>query len=72
MWLWVRPEGVAADLDRQLAAALVPWFRTAFAFARVVFMTWAVDDRQVAALRDAGLELVWSHPDGLSQVLHFA
>ena len=43
-----------------------------FAFARVVFMTWAVDERQVAALRDAGLQLVWSNPVRDTQVLHFA
>ena len=72
VWFWVRPEGIAVDLDRQLAAALVQWFRTAFAFTRVVFMTWAVDDRQVAALRDAGLQLVWANPDGTTQVFHFA
>jgi hypothetical protein len=52
--------------------ALVPLFGTAFAFARVVFMTWAVDGRQVDALRAAGLKLVWSNPDGETQVLHFA
>ncbi len=72
VWFWVRPEGIATDLDRQLAAVLVPWFRTDFAFARVVFMTWEVDDRQVAALRGEGLHLVWSNPDGQTQVLHFA
>ena len=72
VWFWVRPEGIATGLDLQLAAALVPWFRTQFAFSRVVFMTWAVDDRQVTALRDAGLELVWSNPEGQTQVLHFA
>ncbi len=72
VWFWVRPEGIAADLDRQLAAALVPWFRNDFAFARVVFVTWAVDERQVAALRDAGLRLVWSNPVRDTHVLHFA
>jgi hypothetical protein len=71
-WFWVRPEGTETGLDRQLAAALVPWFRTQFAFSRVVFMTWAVDDRQVACLHDAGLRRVWSNPDGQTQVLHFA
>src|SRR5918995_1012233 len=25
IWFWVRPDGVAADLDRRLLAALVPW-----------------------------------------------
>ena len=72
VWFWVRPESIAVDLDRRLAAALIPWFRTAFAFSRVIFMTWAVDERQVAALRDAGLQVVWSNPVGDTQVLHFA
>ena len=72
VWFWVRPEGIAEDVDRQLVAALVPWFRAEFAFARVVFVTWAVDERQVAALRDAGLRLVWSNPVRDTHVLHFA
>ena len=72
VWFWIRPEGIETGLDRQLARALVPWFRTQFAFSRVVFMTWEVDGSQVAALRDAGLQLIWSNPKGVTQVLHFA
>jgi RimJ/RimL family protein N-acetyltransferase len=71
-WFWLRPEAVAADLDRRLLAALLPWLRRDFAFARVVFVTWASDERQPAPFRDAGLHLVWSHPVGDTQVLHFA
>jgi hypothetical protein len=71
-WFWLRPDAVAADLDRRLVAALLPWLRDDFAFARVVFVTWASDERQPALFRDAGLRLVWSHPVRDTQVLHFA
>lgn len=69
---WVRPEGVALDLDRRLLAALVPWVRDDFAFARVVFGTWDADERQVQIFREAGLRLVWSHPERDTMILHFA
>jgi hypothetical protein len=73
VWFWVRPEAVEKDLDLRLAAALVPWFRDDFAFARVVFLTWAADERQVAALRATGLTPVWSSPvPDNTQVIHFA
>jgi hypothetical protein len=67
----VRPDGVAGDLDRRLLAALLPWLRNDFAFARVVFATWAADERQTAVLREAGLRPVWSHPVRDTQALHF-
>jgi hypothetical protein len=73
VWFWVRPDAVAADLDRRLVAAMVPWFRDDFAFARVVFLTWTADERQVASLRAAGLRPVWSSPvPDHTQVVHFA
>ena len=71
-WFWTRPDAVAADLDRRLLAALIPWLRQGFAFARVVFRTWEVDERQVAMLREAGLRLVWSQPEWDTVTLHFA
>jgi hypothetical protein len=72
VWFWVRPDAVAADLDRRLLAVLLPWIRDDFAFARVVFYTSASDERQESLLRDAGLRLIWSHPARDTQVLHFA
>src|SRR5215217_2475489 len=54
IWFWVRPDGVADDLDRRLLAALVPWLRNDFAFARVLFRTGADDERQAAILEEAG------------------
>jgi RimJ/RimL family protein N-acetyltransferase len=71
-WFWMRPEAAAADLDRRLLKELLRWLRTDFAFSRVVFRTWAADERQAAMLRDAGLQLEWSHPEGDSIVMHFA
>jgi Acetyltransferase (GNAT) domain len=58
VWFWVRPDGVADDLDRRLLAALVPWLRNDFAFARVLFRTGADDARQAAILEEAGLRVV--------------
>jgi hypothetical protein len=70
-WFWMRPDRVAGDLDKRLLAELLPWLRTDFAFARVVFATWATDERQTAELREAGLRQTWSHPVGDTQALHF-
>jgi hypothetical protein len=58
VWFWVRPDGVAEDLDRRLLAALVPWLRDDFAFARVLFRTGAKDERRAAILGEAGLRVV--------------
>lgn len=71
-WFWVRPDASAADLDRSLLAALIPWLRNDFVFARVVIATWAVDERQVTLLNEAGLGCVWSHHVKGKEVLHFA
>jgi hypothetical protein len=58
MWFWTRPDGVAADFDRRLLAALLPWLRNELTFAGLVVATWAADERQTTLLRDAGLRLV--------------
>jgi hypothetical protein len=58
VWFWVRPDGVADDLDRRLLAAMAPWLRNDFAFARVLFRAWAHDERQTAILSEAGLQVV--------------
>jgi hypothetical protein len=71
-WFWVLPDGVAGDLDRRLLAALLPWFRHDFAFARVVVLTYANDERQTALLREAGLRPVWSFPERDTRALYFA
>jgi len=62
VWFWVRPDGVAADLDRRLLAALVPWLRDDFAFARVLFRAMADDERQTSILGEAALRVVDAVP----------
>ena len=59
---WVRPDGVAADLERQVLMALVPWLRADFPFARLLFRIWSTDPRQMAYAREAGLRLVEKCP----------
>ena len=72
VWFWIRPDGVADDLDRRLLAALVPWLRNDFAFARVLFRAWTNDERQTALLGEAGLRVVATHPLGETETLLFA
>jgi RimJ/RimL family protein N-acetyltransferase len=58
VWFWVRPDGVADDLDRRLLGALIPWLRDDFAFSRVLFRTRGNDERRAAILAEAGLRVV--------------
>lgn len=69
---WVRQSRIADDLDRRLLAALLPWLRDDFAFARVYLRAYAREARQVAILREAGLRLVYAHPVGDTELLLFA
>ena len=52
---WVRPECVAADLDRRLLAALLAWFRREWAFSRVAFLANRNQRRHLQPFADAGL-----------------
>jgi hypothetical protein len=72
VWFWVRPDGVAADLDRRLLAALISWLRDDFAFERVLFRAVADDERQTAIFGDAGLRMVASRPYAETERLLFA
>ena len=72
VWFWVRPDGVDDDLDRRLVAALVPWLRNDFAFARVLFRAWAEDERQIAVLSEAGLRVLDARPIRGTTALLFA
>jgi hypothetical protein len=58
VWFWVRPECVDANLDQRLLAALVPWLQNDFAFTRVLFRVSAADARQLALMRECGLQMV--------------
>ena len=71
VWFWVRPESVADDLDRRLVAALVPWLRSDFAFARVLYRAWAHDERQTAIFGEAGLRVVDARPIRGTEALLF-
>ena len=71
VWFWVRPDCVADDLDRRLVAALVPWLRSDFAFARVLFRAWADDERQTAIFGEAGLRIVEARPIRGTEALLF-
>ena len=71
VWFWTRPDCVADDLDRRLLAALAPWLRSDFAFARVRFRTWANDEHQTALLREAGPRIVDTRPRGETGTLVF-
>ncbi len=68
---WTRQDRIADDLDRRLLATILPWLRNSFAFSRVVMRAYATEERQVANLREAGLEIVYSHPVGETQLLLF-
>jgi RimJ/RimL family protein N-acetyltransferase len=69
---WIRPDGVANDLDRRLLTAVLPWLRSDFAFARVLFRTWTEDTRQRALLEEAGLQVVDTRPFGETEDVLFA
>jgi hypothetical protein len=71
VWFWMRPESVAADLDRRLLAALRPWLRGDFAFARVLFRVWTGDARQMALMSEVGLRAVERRPLGDTETALF-
>ena len=72
VWFWVRPDGIAADLDRRLLAALAPWLRDNFAFARVRYRAPADDERRKTILGEAGMRVVEARPVQGSDALLFA
>lgn len=69
---WVRQDGVIADFDRHLLAALLPWLREDFPFTRVRSPAWGSDERRTTILSEAGLRLVAAHPVGDTEYLLFA
>jgi hypothetical protein len=54
---WVRPECAAVDLDQQLLAVLIAWFKDDWVFATIVFLINQHQERQIELFRDAGLHL---------------
>jgi RimJ/RimL family protein N-acetyltransferase len=69
---WVRPTGVARDLDRRLLAVLLPWLRRDFAFSELYLRCFAAETRHAAIFADAGLHLVHALPAGDTRLLLFA
>lgn len=69
---WVRQSRIADDLDRRVLAALWPWLQQDFAFTRIVMQAEAAEVRQVAIMRDAGLQIVARYPRKSSATLLFA
>jgi RimJ/RimL family protein N-acetyltransferase len=68
---WVRQSREADDLDRRLLAALLPWLRGEFTFARVWLRAFAAEERQVAILRAAGLHVAAEVPTSATPLLLF-
>jgi hypothetical protein len=52
---WVRDDALPRDLDRQLIAGLVNWFRTDWQFDAVTFLTRTDNAHDIALLESAGL-----------------
>jgi hypothetical protein len=68
---WVRQDREADDLDRRLLAALLPWLRGEFAFARLWLRAFAAEERQVAILRAARLRQAAALPTRATPLLLF-
>jgi RimJ/RimL family protein N-acetyltransferase len=68
---WVRQDLEAADLDRRLLAALLPWLRGSFAFGRLWLRAFAAEERQVAIFHAAGLRQVAAVPTSATPLLLF-
>lgn len=69
---WVRPDGVPADLDQRLLAALLPWLRHDFAFAHLRSPAWVSDARRIAILQEAGLREVARDRTSDAEIILFA
>jgi RimJ/RimL family protein N-acetyltransferase len=63
---WVRASEVPKGLDAHLLAALREWFRTEWAFRRILFTVGTQDDRHTSLFEEAGLNklLTYTSADG--------
>ncbi len=69
---WLRPECVAADLDRELLATLRTWFREAWALDQITFLANENETRRTQILQDAGLTVQYPLTfAGLATVFYF-
>lgn len=68
---WVRQERVGDDLDKRVLAAVLPWLRHDFAFARLYLRAFARERRHVAIFAEAGLRLAADYAAGDTRLLLF-
>lgn len=68
---WVRQERVGDDLDKRVLAAVLPWLRHDFAFARLYLRAFARERRHVAVFAEAGLRLAADYAAGDTRLLLF-
>jgi hypothetical protein len=54
---WTRPECAAVNLNQQLLAALIAWFKDEWVFATIVFLANQHEERQLQLFREAGPQL---------------
>lgn len=66
---WVRQSRLDDNLDERLLAALIAWFKTEWAFRRVVFAARREQIRQLKLFSDAGLHLLYELPRSLAYVV---
>ena len=57
---WLRPECVAADLDRELFATLRTWLHEAWTFDQITFMANTNETRRLQLFHEAGLTLQYT------------
>lgn len=62
---WVRQSRLADHLDARLLQQLLTWFKTEWAFTRVVFAARKERERQVRLFNEAGMRLLYTLPRSL-------
>ncbi len=62
---WVRQNRLADDLDVRLLNAIINWFKTEWAFTRIVFAARKAQERQIRLFAEASLQLVYTLPNSL-------
>lgn len=65
---WVRQSRLADNLDARLLHQLLTWFKTEWAFTRVVFSARKEQERQLRLFDEAGMRLLYTLPRSLVYV----
>lgn len=73
VYYWVRPERIAARMDRQLIAHLVTWFALEWPFETVVFRVNDSETQQIETLARQGLDVIYEleQPAGGRRILFY-